>query len=680
VANSFKGSRTPFWSLRTLWTALILLALPGISLATVITAFPQDFTVKEGTAFDANDGFVATFSDDNPAASPGDFNATIDWGDGSPPTPGTIVIDDPNFGVIGAHTYADEGSYTVTITIMDNAPGTGYATTTSTATITEADVLSGTPVTFSTPPGVSFNGNVANFSDTFTTNTANDFTAMIDWGDATTSPGTISGGSGAFHVAGTHTYAAGGNYNVVVTLSDDAPGTATAKVTSTAIVVADTVTTTAKNISTTEHSAFSGAVATFTAGNTTLTAAAFTATVDWGDGSTSPGTITGASGSFTVAAQHTYADEGSFTLSVTVTEVPPSTATSTSTATATVQEADVLSGTPVTFSASAGSAFNGAVAHFTDTDTVSAASDFTATINWGDGTTTPGTVSGGSGAFQVSGTHTYAGGGSYSVLVTLADDAPGSATASVTSTANVNTTLVTSAKAISATEHTAFSGVVATFTDNDTTKPASAYAATVAWGDGATTAGTITGAAGAFTVTGQHTYTDEGSFTLSVTASENAPGTAASTGTATAAVAEADVLTGTPVVFSASAGFPFNGTVGNFTDTDTASVASDFTATINWGDGTTTTGTVSGGAGSFHVGGPHAYANVGTYSVVVTLNDDAPGTATATVTSTANVGQLSVVPTPVLDRYGVMIFLLALVTAASCRHRDVRRRVRRAAD
>ena len=51
---------------------------------TVITTFPMDFTVTEGTA--VPDGtFVATFSDDNPAASASDFTATIDWGDGSPP-------------------------------------------------------------------------------------------------------------------------------------------------------------------------------------------------------------------------------------------------------------------------------------------------------------------------------------------------------------------------------------------------------------------------------------------------------------------------------------------------------------------------------------------------------------------------------------------------------------------
>ena len=50
---------------------------------------------------------------------------------------------------------------------------------------------------------------------------------------------------------------------MVVTLSDDAPGTATAKVTSTANVINSSMAATANNIAPTEHTAFSGAVATF---------------------------------------------------------------------------------------------------------------------------------------------------------------------------------------------------------------------------------------------------------------------------------------------------------------------------------------------------------------------------------------------------------------------------------
>jgi len=413
---------------------LLLSVVPGTAVATVITAFPQSFTATEGTTFDsvASGAPVAIFADDNPAATALDFNATIDWGDGTPPTAGTIVVNDTQFSVLGTHTYADEGTFSVTVTINDKPPGTGTATATSTATVAEADSLSGTPRTFAAPSGVSFSTAVASFNDTLTTNTAGDFTATIDWGDATVSAGTVSGGAGAFQVSGTHTYAAPGTFTVTVTLSDDAPGTATATVQSTARV-ATGLNVVANNISATEHATFSGTVALFSDSDTSKTASFYTASISWGDGTTTPGTITGGSGLFTVTGQHTYADEGSFTVSVAVTGAT----TSTGSSTATVNEADALSGTAVAFAATEGNVFSGTVAHFIDTDTANVAGDFTATINWGDGTTTVGTVSGSAGAFQVNGAHIYTSSGKFAVAVTLSDDPPGTATATVTSSATI---------------------------------------------------------------------------------------------------------------------------------------------------------------------------------------------------------------------------------------------------
>ncbi|HET9211229.1 MAG TPA: hypothetical protein VFR03_12560 [Thermoanaerobaculia bacterium] len=415
---------------------LLLVLAAGPAGATVITASPVNFSASEQSLFS---GVVATFTDDNPAAVPTDFVAVIDWGDGFSSI-GTITESAGTFSVIGQHTYDDEGTFAATVTITEQEPGDGFASVTDTATVSEADVLSGTPLTFSAPPGVSFTATVANFSDTLTSAVASDFTATIDWGDATTSAGTVSGGSGSFQVSGTHTYASSGNYPVMVTLSDDPPGTATATVTSTA-QVSPGVFVTAAGFSTPEGTAFNGQVATFLDSDTSKTPADFTVVINWGDGTTSPGTVTGGSGSFTVNGQHTYADEGSFTFTVTVTETGPGGATGSDSATATVTETDVLAGSPVTFTRLSGSLFNGVVATFTDTNTANVAGDFTATIDWGDGNTTPGIVSGDAGSFAVSGTHTYASAGSYPVIVTLSDDPPGTATATVTSTANVEAPL-----------------------------------------------------------------------------------------------------------------------------------------------------------------------------------------------------------------------------------------------
>src|SRR5580693_2458507 len=183
---------------RVLIGGLLISAAAGRAGATTITAFPVDFTATETVAFS---GAVATFEDDNPAATPADFTATIDWGDGSSPTAGTIGSSSAAFVVSGQHTYADEGSFTVTVTISDVSPGTGTATATDTATVSEADSLSGTPVTFTATAGTSFTGTVANFTDSFTANAPSDLTATIDWGDATNSAGTVAGGSGHFQVS-----------------------------------------------------------------------------------------------------------------------------------------------------------------------------------------------------------------------------------------------------------------------------------------------------------------------------------------------------------------------------------------------------------------------------------------------------------------------------------------------
>src|SRR5262249_31128001 len=131
---------------------------------------------------------------------------------------------------------------------------------------------------------------VGNFTDTDTVTTASDFVATIDWGDGTTSGGTVGGASGSFNVSGSHTYGynALGTHTVHVTLSDDAPGTATASLNSTVTVNAGTLSVTETLTSATEHVALAGSttIATFTDTNPTDAAGGFTASINWGDGST----------------------------------------------------------------------------------------------------------------------------------------------------------------------------------------------------------------------------------------------------------------------------------------------------------------------------------------------------------------------------------------------------------
>ncbi len=187
---------------------------------------------------------------------------------------------------------------------------------------------------------------------------------------------------------------------------------------------------------------------------------------------------------------------------------------------------------------------------------------------------------------------------------------------------------------VNATEGKAFSGKVATFNDPDTNATASEYSASINWGDGSTTTGTITGSGGNFTVNGTHTYAEEGSFTVTVTITDvdNASNTA--TATSTAKVADA-ALHG-KAVNSGGSSKSFSGTVATFTDDDPAGTTSDYSASINWGDGKSSNGKISSSGGKFVVKGSHTYGHGGTFTLKITIKDK--GGASTTVTSTITIG------------------------------------------
>ena len=71
------------------------------------------------------------------------------------------------------------------------------------------------------------------------------------------------------------------------------------------------------------------------------------------------------------------------------------------------------------FTGPAGSTVGGTVATITDPNLSATPSAYSATINWGDGSTSPGTITGGNGSFTVAGSHSYSAGGSYPVAVTI---------------------------------------------------------------------------------------------------------------------------------------------------------------------------------------------------------------------------------------------------------------------
>jgi hypothetical protein len=91
---------------------------------------------------------------------------------------------------------------------------------------------------------------------------------------------------------------------------------------------------------------------------------------------------------------------------------------------------------------SLGVAFTGVVATFSDQDPAANAKDFTATINWGDGHLTNGTITAdGTGGFSVSGTNTYTRLGLVPINVDIADFGGGNGINGTAPTVSVNNTI-----------------------------------------------------------------------------------------------------------------------------------------------------------------------------------------------------------------------------------------------
>ena len=80
-------------------------------------------------------------------------------------------------------------------------------------------------------------------------------------------------------------------------------------------------------------------------------------------------------------------------------------------------------------------------------------------------------------------------------------------------------TINPTANTIHATEGSSFSGVVASFTDQDASAPIGNYSATIDWGDGSQVDGgtLISLGNGSFAITGSHTWATPGNRTVTVT-------------------------------------------------------------------------------------------------------------------------------------------------------------------
>jgi len=180
---------------------------------------PANQTASEGTSSSFDLGSFTDPGDDDP------WTVIVDWGDGSTNTEFT----EASAGDITdkAHTYADDGTYTVTLTVREEPGSTTAPSDSETFTITVANVApSISPLVVTPPTGVACQGttNVVRlqFSVSDPAAEAQDpINGLIDWGDGTPLQ-SYSGRS----VDATHAYAAG-TYTITVTAADGDGGTDT---------------------------------------------------------------------------------------------------------------------------------------------------------------------------------------------------------------------------------------------------------------------------------------------------------------------------------------------------------------------------------------------------------------------------------------------------------------------
>jgi hypothetical protein len=177
------------------------------------------------------------------------------------------------------------------------------------------------------------------------------------------------------------------------------------------------------------------------------------------------------------------------------------------------------------------------LATFTDPEGAGSLANYSATIDWGDNSTSVGTItfSAATATFTVKGSHTYTEESQPTITVTIQK---GSAPAvTVTSSADVAdpAVVVKGGFTLSAAEGSSTGNqTVATFTDPGGPEPVSAYSATINWGGNASSTGAITfnSHTGVFTVSGSHSYAEEGTPTITVTVQHDSAPAATATGSA----------------------------------------------------------------------------------------------------------------------------------------------------
>jgi hypothetical protein len=286
------------------------------------------------------------------------------------------------------------------------------------------------------------------------------------------------------------------------------------------LMVSRTTTAEGTTLTLNEGQSFSGTVATFTSSDPNADASQFSASIDWGDGTTDTGSVSAdPNGGFDVSGAHSYTEEGSYALAVAITD---SLTSQTVTANGSANVADAQLGAQGRDFGGQEAASTGTVttATFRDRGGSEDVSDYSALIDWGDGSSSAGTIvyNAAGDFFSVKGDHIYSDSGSYTVDTTITHENGVSIDAFSTATIdNLNPSVALSGPGDGVTGQ----GRTFTFTATDPspTDQNSAFTFAIDWGDGTQM---VTANSPAMV---SHRYYSTGTFTVSVTATDKDGGT-----------------------------------------------------------------------------------------------------------------------------------------------------------
>jgi hypothetical protein len=230
---------------------------------------------------------------------------------------------------------------------------------------------------------------------------------------------------------------------------------------------------------------------------------------------------------------------------------------------------------------------------------------------------------------MVTGSHTYAEEGSFTANVSVADVGGASAMAS-SGVGVADAPLSPNGLTLNMSQGATFAGVIATFTDGDPNGATTDYTASIDWGDGSTSAGSVqVDPNGGFDVTGSHTYSLSGNFTIGVSIAD-AGGTVATASSTAQVAATMGGISASGTTVKVNGGQTFTAVLANFSESNLSFTSADFSAVINWADGTSSAGAISPNSnGGFSVTGTHTYFKAGAKKVDILIQDLAGSTADA---------------------------------------------------